>query len=274
MNNIYIKRYDHDDYLIHHGIKGQKWGRRRYQNADGSLTIAGRARYGVIETESGSYKISKRQMDKANKRAASNNGEVYFKTAGIGNRKLKVVSKKESRKLQEKAASDPMNYSMEDLKNKTAHNNAVADYMNSRARVAQYSNGDTKSKTDKILSSLDTAAKAANSISSIYNSYNKVFGNNKQTEMEKINLANARVNLENSNLNRRRTELMIQKLQHDYNKSLADEAWQNRINQAKKSTIFRSQFMSDETLKSWTQRKKTENEFLDAMFSQYDRVKK
>lgn len=35
------------DYLIHHGILGQKWGVRRYQNEDGSLTAAGRKRYGV-----------------------------------------------------------------------------------------------------------------------------------------------------------------------------------------------------------------------------------
>lgn len=32
-------------YLIHHGIQGQKWGVRRYQNADGSLTAAGKKRY-------------------------------------------------------------------------------------------------------------------------------------------------------------------------------------------------------------------------------------
>lgn len=31
--------------LQHHGIKGQKWGRRRFQNEDGTLTPAGKERY-------------------------------------------------------------------------------------------------------------------------------------------------------------------------------------------------------------------------------------
>lgn len=30
--------------MQHHGIKGQKWGVRRFQNADGSLTAAGKRR--------------------------------------------------------------------------------------------------------------------------------------------------------------------------------------------------------------------------------------
>lgn len=38
------------NYLMHHGILGQKWGIRRYQNADGTLTEAGKKRYDKLQT--------------------------------------------------------------------------------------------------------------------------------------------------------------------------------------------------------------------------------
>ena len=42
----YFKQDAMSDYAIaHHGIKGQKWGIRRFQNEDGSLTEAGKKRY-------------------------------------------------------------------------------------------------------------------------------------------------------------------------------------------------------------------------------------
>lgn len=36
-------------YIVHHGIKGQRWGIRRYQNDDGTLTSEGVSRYGSAE---------------------------------------------------------------------------------------------------------------------------------------------------------------------------------------------------------------------------------
>lgn len=47
MNTYYVAGLPCSAELYHHGILGQKWGVRRFQNPDGSLTTAGRARYNV-----------------------------------------------------------------------------------------------------------------------------------------------------------------------------------------------------------------------------------
>ena len=44
-NDVLMHHYMSDDFLCHHGILGQKWGIRRFQNKDGSLTAAGKKRY-------------------------------------------------------------------------------------------------------------------------------------------------------------------------------------------------------------------------------------
>ena len=48
--------------LYHHGILGQKWGVRRYQNEDGSLTPAGEKRYSQLIGRQGDVSVYKRKL--------------------------------------------------------------------------------------------------------------------------------------------------------------------------------------------------------------------
>lgn len=43
--------FDTDEFLAHFGILGMKWGIRRFQNKDGSLTSAGKKRYGLSKKD-------------------------------------------------------------------------------------------------------------------------------------------------------------------------------------------------------------------------------
>lgn len=68
--------YEYEQYLAHHGVKGQSWGKRRYQNADGSYTEEGRAHYGIGQkrSEADSWRkdesksLSDQELDRRNTR--------------------------------------------------------------------------------------------------------------------------------------------------------------------------------------------------------------
>lgn len=79
-------------YLEHHGILGQKWGQRRWQNEDGSLTPAGYEHYGYGSPDGKKeakklYKNTK-ELSKLNQYTRSRmNGIPFYKDPGTSARK-------------------------------------------------------------------------------------------------------------------------------------------------------------------------------------------
>ena len=53
MNDYLAYRVKYSDELYHYGVKGQKWGIRRYQNEDGTLTDEGRIKLKELATKQG-----------------------------------------------------------------------------------------------------------------------------------------------------------------------------------------------------------------------------
>lgn len=95
--------------LYHHGVLGQKWGIRRYQNKDGSLTAAGKAKlkqFKKDETASIRKKLSEKKI-KINEKISN---------AESAEKKKELRSKLQKAKINAKAEIDVVkNYTLKDI---------------------------------------------------------------------------------------------------------------------------------------------------------------
>lgn len=153
------------EYLSHHGIKGQKWGVRRFQNDDGSLTRAGKLREMKDE-----YKKTKKAYNEAGNYAFNNNTEGNWDKATKARANMDAAKAKYKAEKQRMKADRKSKYkeiqSNTSIGQKLLYNNAtrkraakyVVDNNMSLADATKKAKGDAKRNTAILLATYGAMA--------------------------------------------------------------------------------------------------------------------
>lgn len=99
----YLMHASNDDYLAHYGVVGMKWGVRRYQNPDGTLTAEGRHHYATEHYKN----VAKQEHGKISNKSAKQRAEVMWEDASKKDRTSAAVEafNKEHEKYATKGAA-------------------------------------------------------------------------------------------------------------------------------------------------------------------------
>lgn len=164
----------YDVYLAHHGILGQKWGVRRFQNKDGSLTTEGKRRYKV--DENGNYvKMTKAEQrayaakEKSQKAALEKARKARAEKAEYNKGKAEAIKSGDASKV-EKYFND---LSPEEVKQAMDRINTKQNFqrmLNNEASLMS----DGKTKADRLMENVGKATNYAEKGIAMYNVIAKV----------------------------------------------------------------------------------------------------
>lgn len=139
----------YSDELCHYGIRGMRWGIRRYQNPDGTLTEAGRKRISKLH-DSNSRLIGRR--DKLTKRMESQTRK-YANSISKANQKAAELRVKEYGLFTTKTRADKLEYKASKLEARAAQKAMRIDW--TKARIAKIDA--LVSKNNRKISELNSA---------------------------------------------------------------------------------------------------------------------
>lgn len=182
--DVNVTRFD--DELQHWGIKGQRWGQRRYQNKDGTLTPAGKKRY---NQEIAKLKEEEKKV-KAAEKVASNKQKTQAKIDKLDAKKAELEERKKALKGKKSGDTDEVSETPEErrakalksddpaeiLKNKDVLTNAELQERVNRINLeSQLQSKIVQEQKKSGLDYMDSAANAINKTTNLYRSVDNAY---------------------------------------------------------------------------------------------------
>ena len=199
--------YNHTNELTHHGILGMKWGVRRFQNKDGSLTAKGKKRYGDSDDTEESYEEGKQ-------------------------RALKTGSAQEVLKYKGDLTPQEMRSAMERIK-----------WEQEMQSISDKEVSAGKAKTDKFFNTVENGTKHVNTALKAYNTFANIYNafNGERPLMPKVD-----TNISSDNRSQRKAEAKERKKSEEAKKKREEQEAQRETKQKERAAKRAKETAADE----------------------------